>query len=247
MAVNWQGDGILWISNILIVNIAYAATLLLRLAAAKPGPIDHETKMLCAAVADVLLRVGAMRPTCRTLATLHGTRIRTLLLADLPKHSASTPSGALVTSPSSSTSTLPPVGHTSPYPAFSPTSASLLLPTQALLQAQEAAAAGLAPPVFPSTPSAAPGAADNAADNAAAAARGPNVFNLAPADSHALWNLFHEAPAVSLPLPASATMQSTLQPGTVDATTGTFRPDDWVYKSALDQDWLSSEPGAWAW
>ncbi|GAA5905490.1 hypothetical protein JCM8208_004297 [Rhodotorula glutinis] len=240
MAVNWQGDGILWISNILIVNIAYAATLLLRLAAAKPGPIDHETKMLCAAVADVLLRVGAMRPTCRTLATLHGTRIRTLLLADLPKHSASAPSGALLTSPSSSSMGLPPVG--SPYPPFSPTSASLLLPTQALLQAQEAAAAGHAPPVFPSTPSSAPGT-----DAAAAAVGGPNVFNLAPADSHALWNLFHEAPAVSLPLPASATMQSTFQPGTVDATTGTFRPDDWVYKSALDQDWLSSEPGAWAW
>jgi len=183
-------------------------------------------------------------PRSRTLATLHGTRIRTLLLADLPKHSASAPSGALLTSPSSSTSALPPVGGgASPYPPFSPTSASLLLPTQALLQAQEAAAAGHAPPVFPSPSSSAPpGAAVSAA--AAAGQGGPNVFNLAPADSHALWNLFHEAPAVSLPLPASATMQSTFQPGTVDATTGTFRPDDWVYKSALDQDWLSSEPGA---
>ncbi|BGP40977.1 hypothetical protein JCM10450v2_004982 [Rhodotorula kratochvilovae] len=249
MAVNWQGDSINWMTNLLVVNIAYAATLLLRLAAAKPGPIDQQTKLLCAAVADVLLRMGAMRPTVRTLATLHGTRIRTLLIADLPSAlpSTSPPAGGLLLlSPSLVPSSLPP--QPAAYPPFPPPSSSSvpsvvqpqLLPTHALLQAQEA---GLAP-------SALPGAIEG-------------VFNLPSTDSHLLWNLFAEpppAPAVPLAAAPGEAEQGMMQvqPGAQAQPPGQgqgqgqgqgapFQPDDWVYKSTLDQDWLSSEPGAWAW
>ncbi|GAA5824893.1 hypothetical protein JCM3770_005091, partial [Rhodotorula araucariae] len=243
MAVNWQGDSINWMTNLLVVNIAYAATLLLRLAAAKPSPIDQQTKLLCAEVADVLLRMGAMRPTVRTLATLHGTRIRTLLQADLPSAlpSTSPPAGGLLLlSPRPLPSSLPP--QPAAYPPFSSSIASSAAPsapplpaTHALRQAQEA---GLAPAALPATVG--------------------GVFNLPSTDSHLLWNLFHEPPALTpaaVPLagagPSTGENEGTgtgeqgmlgIQPGQPAAQGPSFQPDDWVYKSTLDQDWLSSEP-----
>lgn len=62
MAIGWRDSSIGWANNLIVINIAYAATLLLRIAAAKGGA-DAETRLLCAAVADLLIRIGAMRPT----------------------------------------------------------------------------------------------------------------------------------------------------------------------------------------
>ncbi|GAA5871420.1 hypothetical protein JCM16303_000748 [Sporobolomyces ruberrimus] len=81
LAVQWPDDSYKWGSNISVVVVAYAATLLLRIDATKPGPLSPVAIQLCAAVADKLLQTGATRPQTRTLATLHGTRIRTLLEA----------------------------------------------------------------------------------------------------------------------------------------------------------------------
>ncbi|BGP00354.1 Zn(2)-C6 fungal-type transcription factor [Rhodotorula toruloides] len=238
MALNWPDQSLVYASNLMVVNIAYAATLLLRLAAAKPGPIDHETKMVCAATADVLLRAGAVRPTVRTLATLHGTRIRTLLQADLPKPSrpsSRSGCGSFFSNPNSPGSSTPAntqtamtglTGSNSPFMSV----AAAEVPTHALLEAQEQ---GL---LFPSAPS---------------------LFNLPPSDSHALWDLFHEPGPVnataggSTPSREDATglgENSGMVDGTNDGASGSgAKPDGWMYKSALDQDWLSSEPGAWAW
>ncbi|GAA5828682.1 hypothetical protein JCM3766R1_003787 [Sporobolomyces carnicolor] len=81
LAVHWPDDSYKWGSNISVVVVAHAATLLLRIDATKPGPLSPSVIHLCAAVADKLLQTGATRPQTRTLATLHGTRIRTLLAA----------------------------------------------------------------------------------------------------------------------------------------------------------------------
>ncbi|GAA5935525.1 uncharacterized protein JCM15063_001064 [Sporobolomyces koalae] len=81
LAVRWPDDSFRWGSNISVVVVAYAATLLLRIDATKPGALSPTVVSLCAAVADTLLLTGATRPQTRTLATLHGTRIRTLLAA----------------------------------------------------------------------------------------------------------------------------------------------------------------------
>ncbi|GAA6064511.1 hypothetical protein JCM10212_004872 [Sporobolomyces blumeae] len=89
LAVRWPDDSSKWGSNLSVVVVAYAATLLLRIGASKPGPLSPTVIQLCAAVADNLLQCGATRPNTRTLATLHGTRIRTLLAASIESgHSA---------------------------------------------------------------------------------------------------------------------------------------------------------------
>ncbi|GEM08015.1 zn(2)-C6 fungal-type transcription factor [Rhodotorula toruloides] len=193
--------------------------------------------MVCAATADVLLRAGAVRPTVRTLATLHGTRIRTLLQADLPKPSrpsSRSGCGSFFSNPNTPGSSTPQtamsglIGSTSPFMSV----AAAEVPTHALLEAQEQ---GL---LFPSAPS---------------------LFNLPPSDSHALWDLFHEHAPVSATAGESTTLRedatgvgegSAMVDGTNDGASGggmSGKPDGWMYKSALDQDWLSSEPGAWAW
>ncbi|GAA5835930.1 hypothetical protein JCM11251_006605 [Rhodosporidiobolus azoricus] len=211
MAVNIGGD-LRWSSNLIVVMVAYAATLLLRITAAK-GPIDEETKMLCAAVADGLICIGEARSASRTLATLHGTRIHALLSADLPKHAAAAvaaavPAGAAdpcLISPASSTAPLPPPISTTI--ASSDTLPENHMPAQVILDAQ---AQNLSYPAMPS------------------------LFDLPTTDSHLLWDLFNDQGAPANPGPQEA---------------GTSRqPDAWVWKTANDQqDWLSSEPGAWAW
>ncbi|GAA5988027.1 hypothetical protein JCM10908_002033 [Rhodotorula pacifica] len=249
MAVNWPDDTLRWTTNLVVVNIAYAATLLLRIAGAKPEPIDPETKFLCAIVAELLVRVGETRPAVRTLGTLHGTRVRMLLQAEVPKASgAATPAMAvdpaaalasIVTTPSA----LPAFGMLHPY------APGMQVPS-AVQQLQNVDfAAGMQGP--------------------------PSLFNLPTPDSHALWDLFNESAAAAAGPAVPDGMRSGLQspqsgavaPGaahgdgaagggasSVTPMTGTeqtwtgpgARPDEWMYKS-LDQDWLSSEPGAWAW
>ncbi|GAA5920215.1 hypothetical protein JCM6882_003925 [Rhodosporidiobolus microsporus] len=206
MAVSWQGDGIMWSSNLIIVNIAYAATLLLRITAAK-GPIDTETRLLCIAVADVLIRIGENRSSSRTLATLHGTRIRALLSADLPKHAAPAAVGSdpCLVSPASGAAPLPALHSATGEAPRNNTDERL--PTQVILDAQ---AQGLSYPPMPS------------------------LFDLPPTDSHLLWDLFND---------------QAVPQGSDGQEAGASRPADaWVWKTANDQvDWLSSEPGAWAW
>lgn len=114
-------------------------------------------------------------------------------------------------------------GSSSPFMSV----AAAEVPTSALLEAQEQ---GL---LYPSAPS---------------------LFNLPPSDSHALWDLFHEHQPV-IPTPGTTTPSREAATGLgeasgmVDGTDGASgsgtsgKPDGWMYKSALDQDWLSSEPG----
>ncbi|GJN91304.1 hypothetical protein Rhopal_004323-T1 [Rhodotorula paludigena] len=277
MAVKWEDGELRYATNVVVVLIAYAATLLLRVIAAKPGPSDSETKMLCAKVADALIEAGSMRPTVRNLATLHGTRIRALLQADY-KHGASiapTPAGTAPSSPQLQASNPPAPADSSAFPALPsacafPLTNAHLLPTQALLQAQEQ---GFAYPVI------------------------PGVFNLPLQDSHLLWDIAHEArlapppalgnsasarggtaaaaadlggagmglepaqaqaqlhagehaaaAAAAAAASAAAAAEAALGPSSSAQAEDTgLHFDDWMYKSALDTDWLSSEPGAWAW
>ncbi|GAA6025186.1 hypothetical protein JCM11491_001790 [Sporobolomyces phaffii] len=137
LAVRWPDDSYKWGSNISVVVVAYAATLLLRIDATKPGPLSPHVIQLCAAVADKLLQTGATRPQTRTLATLHGTRIRTLLAASTaPSGPQPLPSSLL---PSDLTSQ-PSLTHPDIHATFeSLSSASAAHPQQ------------LFPPVFPGT------------------------------------------------------------------------------------------------
>ncbi|TKA51191.1 hypothetical protein B0A53_05655 [Rhodotorula sp. CCFEE 5036] len=249
MAVNWPDDSLRWTTNLVIVNIAYAATLLLRIAGAKSEPIDPETKFLCAIVAELLVRVGEARPSVRTLATLHGTRIRMLLQAEAPKASG-TATPAMVTDPATAIASI--VSTPTALPAF-----------------------GMQPayPFGVQIPSV--GGPLQNVDLMNVQQSPPSLFNLPMPDSHALWDLFNESAAAAAgpavpdarsghQSPPAAAVGPTAggQSGSAasDASTATpmtgteqqtwtgpgARPDEWMYKS-LDQDWLSSEPGAWAW
>ncbi|GAA5859893.1 hypothetical protein JCM8547_004376 [Rhodosporidiobolus lusitaniae] len=249
IAVGWRDPlPIGFASNLVVVNIAYAATLLLRITAAK-GPIDGETRLLCAAVADVLIRIGSMRPATRNLATLHGTRIRALLSADLPKHAASAaaavpssavstfPHHATLTSPSASTSVLSPTHVIAPLPPTS-TSAADAIRFPSLhpehQQSSAAAATNLDTSPYPSMPS---------------------LFDLPPTSSHMLWDLFNESDPPHHLASASSTSGAAAGDaggggggGEEGGAQGGGKPADaWVWKTSNDQDWLNSEPGAWAW
>ncbi|KAK4054379.1 hypothetical protein OIO90_003612 [Microbotryomycetes sp. JL221] len=78
---SWPDDSIEFGSNLLVVNLAYAATLLIRIMSTTGilTEVEQETRDLCRVAADVLARMGQRRPTIRTLAALHATRIRHLL------------------------------------------------------------------------------------------------------------------------------------------------------------------------
>ncbi|BGP17123.1 hypothetical protein JCM10213_001122 [Rhodosporidiobolus nylandii] len=206
MVLEWNDGSLNWCSNLIVVNIAYAATLLLRITAAS-GPIDSETRLLCVAVSSMLLRIGAMRPATRTLATLHGTRITALLNADLPKHAAAAPgSNASLASPPSNPSPISLVIDPSSPAAHGPTIGDLFLPTQTILDAH--AQVGSYPAM-------------------------PSLFDLPTTQSHALWDLFNERGGADRP---------------AEQTTGANRQADaWIWKDTNQQDWLASEPGAWAW
>ncbi|GAA6040025.1 hypothetical protein JCM8097_004744 [Rhodosporidiobolus ruineniae] len=257
LAITWEGDSINYASNLIVVNIAYAATLLLRILAAK-GPIDPETRALCSAVADVLIRIGNLRPSIRTLATLHGTRIRTLLSADLPKHAAAAAaSGAfpasdpcLVSPSAAAQAALTPSTFQSPASALSPTSSAALgaahhgHPSSYLTAGLHLSAQSVLDPhnphlhPLPSSSSSSTPVDPSAAATGATA--GASVFNLPSTDSHLLWDLFNDAGAPHDPAHGALA-------GAMGDANGMLRPDAWVWKTANDQDWLSSEPGAWAW
>ncbi|KAK4054167.1 hypothetical protein OIV83_001193 [Microbotryomycetes sp. JL201] len=78
---SWPNDSIEFGSNLLVVNLAYAATLLIRIMSSTGmlADAEQEARNLCRAASEVLARMGQRRPTIRTLAALHATRIRNLL------------------------------------------------------------------------------------------------------------------------------------------------------------------------
>ncbi|GAA6023373.1 hypothetical protein JCM10207_002522, partial [Rhodosporidiobolus poonsookiae] len=242
-----KGESLRWAGNLVVVNIAYAATLLLRIKAVK-GPIDAETRLLCARVADVLTRIGEMRPTVRTLATVHGTRIHALLAADLPKHAAvaAAAAHAAASKPGSPLrhSAVPSAANTAP-PSPLPGPPSPLPPSLPGLDPTADLAPSLAVP-----PHAPPHAASF-----------PSLFDLTPSDSHLLWDLFDDHSSSTHPFSATAGVgagmgfasAAALELGGGAGVGGEGAgqegrgTDAWLWKSASDQDWLSSEPGAWAW
>ncbi|ORY89719.1 hypothetical protein BCR35DRAFT_300152, partial [Leucosporidium creatinivorum] len=140
IAANWPDASLAYASNVLVVNIAYAATLVLRIASATSAPPteqDNELRGLCRKAADLLSRMGSLRPTTRTLSALHSTRIRSLLDASSPKLGLPNPlhQGPLV---------MPSIFHSHPHalssnPYFAHPStaggspASAVLPNQPLL------------------------------------------------------------------------------------------------------------------
>ncbi|GAA5965532.1 hypothetical protein JCM21900_004150 [Sporobolomyces salmonicolor] len=259
LAVDWPDQSFKWFSNLGVVIIAYAATLLLRIGTTKPGPLDHVIKTLCSAISDKLLQIGEMRPNTRTLSTLHGTRIRTLLSASsfLP-----------ATCPPLSPAAVPPPCLELAYP--SSTSQHLYpptFPTQAQL-ASIALARGIGRAEYPYPPAAGSSASTSAQHEP------PSLFDLGqpspeaqargqPADSGMLWDfdLFHDhapptatASAAASPQPVAAAAAVPPPPGsplvapaerTWRGTTGDAL--DWVHRNALETDWFHAEPGAWAW
>ena len=184
-------------------------------------------------------------PYSRTLATLHGTRIRMLLQAEAPKASG-TATPAMVTDPATAIASI--VSTPTALPAF-----------------------GMQPayPFGVQIPSV--GGPLQNVDLMNVQQSPPSLFNLPMPDSHALWDLFNESAAAAAgpavpdarsgpQSPPAAAVGPTAggQSGSAasDASTATpmtgteqqtwtgpgARPDEWMYKS-LDQDWLSSEPG----
>ncbi|SCV69701.1 BQ2448_1095 [Microbotryum intermedium] len=91
IATQWQGDSLMYANNFICVNIAYAATLTVRIEGIleKTDSLHSEGRRACKTAADLLFSMGRMRPTKRTLHNLHATRLMTLLEAThpVPNHS----------------------------------------------------------------------------------------------------------------------------------------------------------------
>ncbi|GAA5971145.1 hypothetical protein JCM3765_004705 [Sporobolomyces pararoseus] len=197
LAVHWPDDSYKWGSNISVVVVAYAATLLLRIDATKPGPLAPTTIQLCAAVADKLLQTGATRPQTRTLATLHGTRIRTLLAASTaPSAPQPIPSSLLPSDLTSQPSLSDPNIHATfdslpkevqlyppVFPGIEPLSYSSTLSTSNATQSMQSLSTGFT-------------------NDRAQVGLGPDSnppWSLPSTESHMLWDLFqdHRPPAVT--------------------------------------------------
>ncbi|SCZ89312.1 BZ3500_MvSof-1268-A1-R1_Chr9g10365 [Microbotryum saponariae] len=90
IATQWQGDSLMYANNFICVNIAYAATLVVRIEGIleATGSLDTEGRRVCKTAADLLFGMGRMRPTKRTLHNLHATRLMTLLEATQPTNHA---------------------------------------------------------------------------------------------------------------------------------------------------------------
>ncbi|KAL8277109.1 hypothetical protein RQP46_010537 [Phenoliferia psychrophenolica] len=84
MAVEWPDSTLRFANNFIVVNIAYAATMLLRLSVSPtPGTVVHlpeEVRQISYQVADVLQRISDTRLHNASVATLHAARIRSLLV-----------------------------------------------------------------------------------------------------------------------------------------------------------------------
>ncbi|GAA5943132.1 hypothetical protein JCM1841_002872, partial [Sporobolomyces salmonicolor] len=225
----------------------------------KPGPLDHVIKTLCSAISDKLLQIGEMRPNTRTLSTLHGTRIRTLLSASSFLPATCPPLSPAAVPPSCIELTYPSSTSQHLYPPTFPTQAQL---------ASIALARGIGRAEYPYPPPAGSSASTSAQHEP------PSLFDLGqpspeaqargqPADSGMLWgfDLFHDhvlptatASAAASPQPVAAAAAVPPPPGsplvapaerTRRGTTGDAL--DWVHRNALETDWFHAEPGAWAW
>ncbi|GAA5876348.1 hypothetical protein JCM1840_003621 [Sporobolomyces johnsonii] len=261
MAVGWPDQSFRWFTNLGVVIIAYAATLLLRIGATKPGPLDPAIRTLCSAISDKLLQIGEMRPNTRTLSTLHGTRIRTLLSASTSLPATSPPISPAAVPPSCIDLAYPPLTTQNLFPPTYPTQAQLA--SLALARGRGHSYPYPPPAAAPSAPAAASASAPHEPTSlfdlgqpqpqAQAPARGQ------PADSGLLWDfdLFHDhAPSTAASPQPLATATTAAVPPPADppaaAAQGTWRGTtgdalDWVHRNALETDWIHAEPGAWAW
>ncbi|GAA5909222.1 uncharacterized protein JCM6883_005809 [Sporobolomyces salmoneus] len=193
LAVNWPDDSYKWGSNISVVVVAYAATLLLRIDATKPGPLSPAVIHPCSAVADKLLQTGAVRPETRTLATLHGTRIRTLLAASTsPSAPQPLPSSLLPSDLTSQPSLSDPNIHAT-FDSLSSSSKEVQLfpPTFPGLEPSLAPA----PPSHSFSPISPPPhshAHDPSTNGISLKPDSDHLWSLPSSESHMLWDLFHD-------------------------------------------------------
>ncbi|KAM0789549.1 hypothetical protein ACM66B_000361 [Microbotryomycetes sp. NB124-2] len=271
---SWPDDSIEFGSNLLVVNLAYAATLLIRIMSSTGmlADVEQETRELCRSASEVLARMGQQRPTIRTLAALHATRIRNLLDANDAKVALTTAAGqagpdqyaAMRSAFNMSVPTLPPMhpNSMSSSMAAALAQAHQQQQQQPLHQQQQPFQNGVTLP-----PAASLGPA-HLPTMYASAGLYPNA-PLMPPQFDSMWDMFRVADAghdlhgvlglhaFSPPATGAAAASSAMSPpsgNTPTSTAGPVSPPElsdvnaWMLQTGAEgQQWRASEPGTWAW